>query len=379
MSQTHAAPLSPSSELRRVLFLLLPQVHLLDLGGPAQVFDVANELCGYEGRSAPYQLHFCASQSTLPSAQGLRLADLEPLPDPLAHDLILIPGMRLLRQHQTFSLPQPLLDPAARDWLRLAHSRGAHLASICTGAFALAEADLLAGKRCTTHFLLIDLLRQYALDPEHNSNQHSPPQNTHKHIHVLDDVLFTHDGTISTSAGFSSGVDLCLSLLEQQHGPLFVAKVARALVVYLRRDGSQSQHSIYLEYRTHLHPGVHRVQDQLMQQISQKHSLDALAQLANSSVRSLTRAFKTHTGLTPLQYQQRLRLELAQNLMHNPHLTLEAIATQCGFEDARHFRRLWQDVFGTSPSSARKEGKRGSAALEREILKNMNFVDVGSS
>jgi transcriptional regulator GlxA family with amidase domain len=311
---------------QRVIFLLLPEVNLLDLGGPAQVFDVANHF------GASYEILFCASTPNIKTAQGLTLGTLEPPPIPQADDLVIIPGPRL-------EPPVPgraWILPAALAWLREAHAVGAHLASVCTGAAALGEAGLLDGRRCTTHWEMIESMRE-----------------RYPKALVQDAVIYTHDDRITTSAGIASGIDMALSLLEREHGPLFTAKVARYLVVYLRRDGVQAQASVYLEYRTHLHPGVHRVQDRLSQNVSGKTKLESLATLANMSPRGLTKAFKQHTGLTPLEYQQKLRLELAAQLMNNPQLSIDAIAERCGFEDSRHFRRLWQAHHGASPSSAR--------------------------
>jgi len=309
-----------------VVFVLLPGVNLLDLGGPAQVFDVARRF------GADYELLFCASTPQILSIQGLPLGPLEPLPLPRQGDLVIVPGPRL-----EDPIPgQPWVDPASVAWLRAAHQAGAHLASVCTGMAALGEAGLLDGRRCTTHWASV-----------------SEMQSRFPKALVQDAVLYTHDGSITTSAGIASGIDMALSLLEREQGPLLTAQVARYLVIYLRRDGIQTQTSVYLEYRTHLHPGVHRVQDQLSQHVSEKAPLDTLAELANLSPRSLTRAFKQHTGLTPLAYQQALRLELAAQLMADPHLTLEAIAARCGFDDPRHFRRLWHARYGTPPSAAR--------------------------
>ena len=317
---------SGQPKARRVVFVVLPKVNLLDLGGPAQVFDVARRF------GASYELLFCASTPQILSVQGLPLGPLEPLPAPRPDDLILIPGTRT-----DDPIPgQPWIDPIAVAWLRTAYAAGSHLASICTGMAALGEAGLLDGRRCTTHWASVEEM-----------------QTRYPKALVQDAVLYTHDGSITTSAGIASGIDMALSILEREHGPLLTAQVARYLVVYLRRDGVQTQSSVYLEYRTHIHPGVHRVQDQLSQHVADKASLDALADLANMSPRGLTNAFKKHTGLTPLAYQQELRLELAAQLMADPRLTLEAIASRCGFDDPRHFRRLWRDRYGTPPSAAR--------------------------
>ena len=319
-------PVSRQPHTRRVVFVLLAGVNLLDLGGPAQVFDVARNF------GAAYELLFCATAPQILSIQGLPLGPLESLPDPRADDLVIVPGLRL-----EVPIPgQPWIDSATTAWLRTAHAKGSQLASVCTGMAALGEAGLLDGRRCTTHWASIEEMRR-----------------RYPKALVQDAVLYTHDGSITTSAGIASGIDMSLSILEREYGPQLTAQVARYMVVYLRRDGIQTQTSVYLEYRTHLHPGVHRVQDQLSQYVAQKATLETLADLANMSPRGLTRAFKQHTGLTPLGYQQELRLELAAQLMADPHLTIEAIAARCGFEDPRHFRRLWHARYGTPPSSAR--------------------------
>jgi transcriptional regulator GlxA family with amidase domain len=320
----NAPPITLELAPKRVLLLALPEVHLLDLSGPAQVFDTANDF------GARYQLEFVGPQSRVTSAQGLVL-EAQPLPVANANDLIVIPGVRLKNQRL------PNLDSKLKTWLRNASASGASIASVCAGALVLLELELLDGKRFTTHWSLFDSVRTQ-----------------HPKARLQDAALFVTDGRITTSAGIASGIDMALSLVERDHGPILTAKTARELVVYMRRDETASQTSVYLEHRTHLHSGVHRVQDHLMQHANQKLKLEALSRMANLSPRGLTQAFKRATGLTPLEYQTRLRLELAQNLLHDPKLSLELIAEHCGFEDARHLRRLWQERYGTSPSHARK-------------------------
>ena len=264
----------------------------------------------------------------------MTFAALEPLPEPRSGDLVIVPGLRL----EPPVLGQAWFPENLLTWLRTAHIAGAHLASVCTGAVLLAEAGLLEGRRCTTHWELIQMMRD-----------------RYPRALVQDAVLYTHDGTVTTSAGIASGIDMALSLLEIQHGPLLAARVARYMVVYLRREGSQHQVSVYLSYRTHLHPGVHRVQDHLIQHAAIKTDLTALSTLANLSPRSLSNAFVRHTGLTPLAYQHKLRLELAGQLLNNPRLTVDAIAAQCGYEDPRHFRRVWHSAHGVTPSVWREK------------------------
>ncbi|XGV94791.1 MAG: GlxA family transcriptional regulator [Leptolyngbya sp. BL-A-14] len=319
-------PSTTSAVKQRVIFLVLDKVQLLDLAGPAQVFSMAASY------GAPYSLHFCANSSEVRSAQGLFLGQLEPLLPVSADDLIMIAGVMLEQP------AQPLLDEETRNWLLNAYQKGTRVASICTGAMALGEAGLLDGRRCTTHwFKIAELQQRYPL------------------AHVVEGVLYVSDRGITTSAGIASGIDMALSIVEQQHGPRLTATVARYLVIYLRRNGSQSQQSVYLEYRNHLHSGVHQVQNWLAEHATTVISLDELAQIANMSVRSLSRAFKEATGLTPVQYQQCLRLEVASQLLQNSDLSIESISARCGFEDARHFRRLWQRQFGTSPGTTRKK------------------------
>ena len=142
-------------------------------------------------------------------------------------------------------------------------------------------------------------------------------------------------------------------------GALLAARVAREMVVYLRRDAGHPQESVYLDHRTHLDPGVHKVQDFLCAHPSGRSNLAALARIAGSSPRSLTRAFRSLTGISVQKYRTRLRLERARALLSNPTLTLEAIASECGFADARQLRRLWSRAHDAPLSHSRHLGEVG--------------------
>lgn len=311
--------------------LVLPQVNLLDLGGPAQVFHGANLL------GAHYRLEFCGLEKTIPSAQGLKLADIEPLSELASADRLIVPGLHL---SETATENQELAEPIRR-WLQTTARNGIHIASVCTGAFVLGEAGLLDGRQCTTHWSALGHLQtRYPL------------------AKVIDSALFVHDGNITTSAGIASGIDMALALVAQDYGPLFTAQLARYLVVYLRRNGTQPQSSVYLEYRTHLHSRVHQAQDYLINNLTRIVPLQELAEAVHMSVRSLTRSFKEATGLAPGQYHQRLRLELAANLLNNAELNIEEVAARAGFDDVRNFRRLWQREFGLPPSAQRASPKK---------------------
>ena len=291
------------------------------MAGPVQVFHEAAQLGG------AYRLVHVSHRPRVRSAQGLELSALGSLPAPRAGDLVLVPGTESARLDR--------LD-APWAWLRKAHAAGARLASVCSGAFALARAGLLDGRRCTTHWKVIDRLRA-----------------EHPAARVLDDRLFVEDGSIITSAGVASGIDMALAIVEKDHGPLVAARVAREMVVYLRRDGERGQASVYLDHRSHLDPGVHRVQDWLVAHPEVKPSLDGLARLAAMSPRNLSRVFRRATGVTPKQFALRVKAQVARDLLGDPQRTIEGIAASCGFEDARQLRRLWKRSFGVSIAAYR--------------------------
>jgi transcriptional regulator GlxA family with amidase domain len=279
----------------------------------------------HEARSlgADYAIALCGTSTTVPMAQGVSLAALLPLPSVGADDLIIVPGM--LRHDQ--AVPSALVR-----WLRGARRDGAQICSVCTGAFVLGRAGLLDGRRCTTHWKRVGELQQ------------AVPR-----AKVLGDQLFVRDGPILTSAGIASGIDMALAIVEEHHGPILAARVAREMVVYMRRGSGHGQSSVYLDYRTHLHAGVHEVQDYLVSHPAEKLPLPALAKIGRMSPRTLTRTFRLATGLSIVEFKTKVRLERAATLMRDPALTLDAIAEACGFADARQLRRVWRQAHGRAP------------------------------
>jgi transcriptional regulator GlxA family with amidase domain len=287
------------------------------MAGPVQVLYEAAHLGG------AYELSYCGVSSSVRSAQGLVLSDLKPLPKVEEGDLVLVPGMS--------SATLDRLDHVPVAWLRRARDVGAHIASVCSGAFALARAGLLDDRRCTTHWKVIERLRS-----------------EYPRALVIDNRLFVEDGGVISSAGVASGIDMALALVEQDHGPLVASRVAREMVVYVRRSGDQEQRSVYLDHRSHLHPGVHLAQDFIIQHPERKSTIAELARVAAMSPRNLTRVFRLATGITPKQFASKVKLQVARDLVDDPQRTVEAIAASCGFEDSRQLRRLWKQCFGTS-------------------------------
>ncbi len=296
--------------MTRVVFFLVPGVHLLDLAGPAQAFSGTADL-GYE-----YELSYVAEQVEIPTAQGLPLRASRSWPDLEAGDLLVVPGWRVRGRKE------PELAEKSLDRLRAHHAAGGTVASVCAGAFALGHAGLLDGHRCTTHHNVQDeLARRF-------------PK-----AHVVRDVLYVEDSRVVTSAGIASGIDLALYLIAARHGPAAAGRVAREMVVYARRNGSEPQASALLRHRSHLNDAVHRVQDLIDVHFSSRLTLAELAAASGMSERTVTRQFAGATGLTPLRYQQLLRLERAEHLIGHG-VTVEAAARTVGFEDARMLRRL---------------------------------------
>ena len=287
---------------------MLPEVEILDLAGPLQAFSEANR------EQTRYRIRLCATRERVASHQGVVLSELQPLPEVGANALIVVPGMPY-RATLKF-------ERAVTRWLTNASRAGAHVASVCTGAFALGEAGLLDGRRCTTHWSRTDFLAQ-----------------RFPRARVLEDRLFVTEDNVTTSAGIASGIDMALAIIEHADGPLLAAEVAREMVVYLRRDGGQDQESVYLDFRTHLHPGVHRVQDWIVRNPRTRATLTELADIAGMSARSLTRTFRAATGISVHDFTTRVRIELAKTLIHDPSLTREAVAARCGLS-ARQLRRL---------------------------------------
>jgi transcriptional regulator GlxA family with amidase domain len=295
----------------KVVFLLVPGLHLLDFAGPAQAFFTAADA------EYGYELHFVAEQPEVPTAQGVAVRAGARWPPLQREDLIVVPGWRAPRLARAGPL-----GPGSIATLSRHHARGGTVASVCAGADALGRAGLLDGRRCTTHHgVQEELARRY-------------PQAT-----VVRDVLYVVDDRVATSAGIASGIDLALHLIATRHGPGAAARIAREMVVYARRNGDEPQASAMLRHRSHLSDTVHRVQDLIDSRFTERLPLADLAATAGVSQRTLTRLFARATGMTPLRYQQQLRTERAEHLIGHG-ATVQAAARAAGFEDPRMLCRL---------------------------------------
>jgi transcriptional regulator GlxA family with amidase domain len=310
---------------QRVIFFITADVHILDLAGALQAFYEA----AYYGQ--PYDIMYISDRVDQVCSAQLQLASLKiyTTVDLSSADILIIPGFDL-RQ-----LKEPV-DEALTAWLRKADAVGTTICSVCTGAFALARAGLLDNRECTTHWKYTELL-----------------QREFPALRVLINRLFVKSDHIYTSAGVTTGVDMALFLLEWRHGAEFAYRVARELVVYIRRDGGEGQESIYLQYRRHLRDDIHAIQDWIVGHLQEKIRVEDLAAMIHTSPRNLTRLFKMTTGITIGQYLEKLRVEKALHLLHQD-TKIGTIARQCGLQSDNQLRQMIKRHTGRLPSAARK-------------------------
>lgn len=316
--------------MRDVVFLLLPNVVLLDVAGPADAFRNAE-------RRVPgsYRLRFAAPLPSLTAAVGLTLGALEPLPAALgSRTLLILTGVG----GETFDSQEPATRRAIA-WLRSGAAAGAELLCVCTGSVLAAHAGLLAGRECTTHHEHLEELR--AVEPR---------------ARVLENRIFVEDGSVTTSAGVTAGLDLALHVIGRQLGPHVAAEVARGLVVYLRRAGTDPTLSPWVMHRNHLHPAVHRVQDAVTRDPAAAWSSAQLSAVACTGPRNLARLFAEHARCSPLDYVQLIRFAFARQLVTGSQLDLERVAARCGFASAQHLRRVWSRWETRPPSAFRGRG-----------------------
>ncbi len=301
--------------MQKIAFIIPPTVELLDLSGPAQVFTEAK----IHGMNIDIEFYQYSDEPV--STAGLGFGKLENYKNATLKegDFVLVPGMD---NDYVNSIPFKA-EREFFNWLKACSEKGITVCSICSGAFALGHAGLLKDTECTTHWRRVDAL------------QAQFPQ-----AKVLADILYIKSNNVYTSAGISAGIDMALAILEDLKGPLFTHKVARGLVVYHRRSGSHKQQSIYLDYRNHINPQIHEVQDFLIDNLSKENDIESLASLVGMSARNLSRVFKEKTGSTVLEYLTLLRKEYANTMLNNPEYTIEYIASKCGFKSARQLQRI---------------------------------------
>jgi transcriptional regulator GlxA family with amidase domain len=306
--------------MRNVLIVLFDGVQSLDATGPLEVFTIAG---GYEVRTASL------GGAMVRTTSGLRItpdADLRKLADgPL--DTLLVPGGAGARRR----------DPDLVAWIRANGPTAARIASVCTGAFLLAEAGILNGKRATTHWSQCDQLAAQYQD-----------------VTVDPDPIFVKDGNVATSAGITAGVDLTLALVEDDLGRDAALVIARQLVVFLRRPGSQSQFSTQLSAQIADRAPLRDVQQWIAEHPADDLSVDTLAGRASLSPRQFARAFAAEVGMPPGKYVDKARLEAARRRLEDTVDGVEQTARVTGYGTAEAMRRAFIRELGVSPAEYRR-------------------------
>ncbi|MGW5114770.1 GlxA family transcriptional regulator [Streptomyces noursei] len=319
-----SAPERPARTPRTVVMLAFEGARLLDVTGPLEVFSSAARLGGR------YAVRTCSPDGrTVTTASGTRLEVDAAAPEVAGRpvDTVLVPGAE--------QLTQGCFPPGLLDAVRNLAGRSRRVASVCAGAFALAGAGLLDGRRATTHW-------------RHTATLAA----RHPTLTVDPDALYVRDGALFTSAGVSAGIDLALALVEADEGPDLAREVARDLVVFMQRPGGQSQFSVPARTPRPRHDALRALLDAIAADPAADHSNTALAARAGLSPRHLTRLFREHTGTTPAGYVEAVRLEAAQTFLANGE-TATATARRTGIGSDESLRRLFLRRLGVTPSAYR--------------------------
>ncbi|QMV62451.1 helix-turn-helix domain-containing protein [Pseudomonas berkeleyensis] len=315
----------------RVLLLVFPAFQLLDATGPADVFAAVDEHLSAAGRPA-YRLEAISPEGGLvASSSGLSIAT-QPLPEPqeLAGCTLLVAG--------GYGVQRAMHQGQVASWLAQAGPLAARCASVCTGAFLLAQAGLMTGRKVVTHWRYAELL-----------------QRLYPGLEVLHDSLFVHDGAFYSSAGVTAGMDLCLSLVEDDHGRDVSLQVAKGLVMYLRRPGGQRQFSAELLAQQAPTDGVMQpLLNELRTSLARVWDVESMAASLAMSTRTLHRHCQAELGVTPARLLLHLRLESACQLLEAGEASLKRVAQRSGFVNAYNLRQAFARALGVTPGEYRQ-------------------------
>jgi transcriptional regulator GlxA family with amidase domain len=334
--------------MRTVLMVLFDQVQSLDVTGPLEVFTGANTWRTYHGGGPEYDIRTASlGGEMVRTSSGLRVAPDEDLcefrvprpsggdhpPGGSGPDLLIVPGGEGARR----------ADPELVGWLRTHGRRANRLVTVCTGAFLLAEAGLLDGRRVTTHWAYCGALAA-----------------KYPAIRVEEDPIFIRDGNIATSAGVTAGIDLALALVEDDLGRDAALDIARHLVVFLRRPGNQAQFSAQLAGQLANREPLRDVQRLIADHPAADLSVETLASQASLSPRQVARAFAAEVGVPPGRYVDRVRLETARRRLEDTADGVEQTARSCGYGTPEAMRRAFLRTLGVSPDEYRRRFRTGA-------------------
>ena len=307
--------------MKAIGFYVFPGFQMLDFAGPAGAFEAAND----QFESPAYRVHvLAADEGVVTNSLGMATTAAS-LGDAVV-DTLVVTGGRI----------DPLLSGGTLSRIVVTSRRCRRVVSVCTGAFALAAAGLLDGRRATTHW-------RYA----------ARLQREYPSIRVEADRIFCRDGNVWTSAGITAGIDLALALIEEDHGFAIAKGVAQHLIVYHRRYGGQSQFAASVD----LAPENDRIAAAIgyaRDHIAEVLTVERLAEAVSMSLRQFSRAFRAQTSTTPARVVERLRADLARGRIETTAEPVERIAEAVGFGDAENMRRAFIRIYGQPPQAIRR-------------------------
>ncbi|WP_235610659.1 GlxA family transcriptional regulator [Bordetella sp. H567] len=313
--------------------VVFPGFQLLDVAGPSDAFGEVRVL---SAGAVEYQLMVIGStRSAIKSSCGISIVPDRTIFDPCPYfDTVIVAG--------GIGVFDVLEDTTLSDWLAQQSRQCRRLASICNGIFALGAAGLLPGRTVTTHWMdASELARRF------------PSAIVHP------DRLYVKDGNLYSTAGVTAGIDLALVLVEEDIDRPMALAVAKYLIVYLRRDGSQSQFSPLLETQASAHSEVDAIQRFLLQNLADDHSADSIAQHAGVSPRHLSRLFVRECGISPMTFLENARVDAARRLLETTNLELGQVAARCGLDDASQLRRVFLRRLQLTPAQYRQRFRSG--------------------
>jgi len=319
---------------RKIVILATPTAQSLEVAGPMEVFGTANFKLREAGRhrSIPYEVKLISTGPDVrikSSMSGLQMIASAPWNRVSGEidTLLVVGGVELWTGES---------NSAFLRWLRQQSKKVRRLGSVCTGAFVLAQAGLLDGRRATTHWCFTQKLRE-----------------DYPKVRVDPDPIFIHDGKIFTAAGVTSGIDLCLSLVEEDLGIDIALRVARALVLFVRRSGGQHQFSTALAFQSSARIPLRELPIWIIENLNDHLSVGQLASRLGMSVRNFSRTFLRELGSTPAKYVARVRVETARRLVEDSEKGLKEIAAECGFGSVDSMERAFRLETGKAPSAFR--------------------------
>jgi transcriptional regulator GlxA family with amidase domain len=322
---------------RRVVVLAFEGAQALDVIGPIEVFTGADRL----SEAAGYDVQLVAPTRTVTTSSRIRLsadARIGETEGPI-DTLVVAGGVGTIDAERNTRLI---------EWLRDAAQRSRRVASVCTGAFLLARAGLLDGKRATTHWASCETLQRRYPDTAVDS-----------------EPIFVRDGDVWTSAGVTAGMDLALALVEEDLGAGVALDTARWLVLFAKRPGGQSQFSRSLALQRAEHEPLREVQDWIFENVERALTVEALAGQAGMSVRTFARAFAREVGMTPASYVEAVRVERARLALESTGAGIEDIARSCGFGTPETMRRAFARRLQVNPTEYRR--RFGAAQPHQEV------------